>query len=169
MKTAPVFAILLALSTPACLTEFTDYGSSYSESYTGYGSAPVYRTYDATPYYGSVRPAYYGGGYGGGYGGSYGGYSGYNRYNYGRYNGDDCDYDRNDHHSDSKKKSSSSDRDIRITDYNQSRKRSSLPEGYHPPEWWKERGYSIEQNTYKTRDGEVKGKKSSSSSKKKKD
>ena len=155
MKSAPLFALLLALATPACVTEYSDYGTSYSESYTGYGPAPVYRGYE-TPYYGSVRPAYYGG--------SYGSYSGYDRY---RYDRDDCDDNRSYRRDDDRKKSDSSSRDIRITDYNQSRKRGSLPEGYHPPEWWKARGYSLEQNTYKNRDGEERGRGASDKKKKK--
>lgn len=166
MKTTPLFAALLVLATPACvISDFAEYDSGYSQSYTGYSSTPVYRGYNSTPYYGSVRPAYYGGGYGGGYSSS-----GYGRgYDYGRYDREDCD-DHNDHRhysSNDRKKSDSSSRDIRITDYNQSRKRRDLPSGYHPPEWWKARGYSLEQNTYKTRDGDVKGKKSSSKKKNK--
>jgi hypothetical protein len=161
MKTIPLFAILLALATPACVvSDYSGYGGGYSGSYTGYGSTPVYRSYSSSPYYGSVRPAYYSGSY---YGGGYGRYSAYDRYR-----GDEC-YDDHRHYSSSdKKKSSSSSRDIRITDYNESRKRRELPTGYHSPEWWKSRGYSLEKNTYKNRDGDVKGKKSSSSSKKKK-
>lgn len=161
MKTTPLFAILLAMATPACVvTDYSGYDSGYSESYTGYGSTPVYRSYNTSPYYGSVRPAYYGGSY---YGGGYGRYYGYDRYR-----GDECYDDHRHYSSGDKKKSSSSSRDIRITDYNESRKRRELPTGYHPPEWWKDRGYSLEKNTYKNREGDVKGKKSSSSSKKKK-
>lgn len=165
MKTTPLFAILLAMATPACIiSDYSGYESGYTESYTGYGSPPIYRSYNSYPYYGSVRPSYYGG-YGSGYyGGGYGRYAGYDRYR-----GDECyDHYRNDHSRDNKKSSASS-RDIRITDYNESRNRRELPTGYHSPEWWKSRGYSLEKNTYKNRDGDVKGKKSSSSSKKKKD
>lgn len=161
MKSAPLLALLIALATPACVTEYSEYGTGYSESYTGYGPSPVYRSYETTPYYGSVRPAYYGG--------SYGGYAGYDRYRYDRFDRDTCDDGRSYRRDDDRKKSDSSSRDIRITDYNQSRKRGDLPDGYHPPEWWKARGYSLEQNTYKTRDGDEKGRGASSNKKKKKD
>lgn len=149
MKSLRILCLSLPLVLGGCLTEYssTEYTGGYGSSGSSYygSSAGRYRNYD------TYQPGYYSGGYGRPY---YGGSYGYNDYRYNQ----NRDCDDNDHSSSSSKKKSSSDRDIRIVDYDQNRRRGDLPDGYHPPEWWKERGYSLSQNSYKTREGDVKGK-----------
>lgn len=140
MKTLHALCLALPLVTGGCITEYSEgYGSS---GY--YGSPGVYRTYDNYP------PAYYSSGYRRPY---YPGSYGYNNY---RYNQSDCEEDHR--KEGSSKKKSTSTRDLRLVDYDQNRHKGDLPDGYHSPEWWKEHGYSLGQNTYKNREGEVKGK-----------
>ena len=70
------------------------------------------------------------------------------------------------HHKEDKR---SDERKIRLVNYRQGDHKGDKPQGYHPPEWWKERGYSLKKNTFKDRDGEYRGAKSPELNKKKKD
>ncbi|QQL45512.1 hypothetical protein [Sulfuriroseicoccus oceanibius] len=47
--------------------------------------------------------------------------------------------------------------DLKLVKYRQGKHRGDKPKGYHPPEWWKERGYSLKKNTFKDRDGKYRG------------
>ena len=52
---------------------------------------------------------------------------------------------------------------MKLVRYNERDRRGNLPSGYHSAEWYKNRGYSLKQNTYRERDGDTRGRESSRS------
>ena len=146
--------------------------------YYGGGGGSVYReTYVDDDY----EPGYssYNRGYGGSYGGGYGGGVVYtNSYYYGGRYYDSCPYchhhpctcrsrhsdvrivrrESHDHdHRSSSNNNNSKDNDIKLVRYRQGGGHGDLPSGYHDPQWFKNRGISVKQNTFKERDGDLRG------------
>ncbi len=119
--------------------------------------------------------------YGGGYGG--GGVVYTNSYYYGGRYYDYCPYchhhpctchsrhsdvrivrresHNHDHDRDHRSSSNSKDNDIKLVRYRQGGSKGDLPSGYHDPQWFKNRGISLKQNTFKDRDGDNRGRSSS--------
>jgi hypothetical protein len=130
------------------------YGGGYYDEGYGYDGwaeeyydyhPPVYRSYVT---YGSAWPYYYGGRY----------YS-YRWWNDDRYRGYCHDHGSN--HDRYRKRRSSEE--IKLVRY-RGDDRGRLPSGYHSDQWYKDRGYSLKSNTYRERDGDLRGRRPSSSS-----
>jgi hypothetical protein len=134
-------------------------GYAGSDSYSGYGSQPFFSgsvgSYYSTGY---ARP-YYPGSYGYGGGGPRyyrGGYDRYDHhYNHSSNHSSNHDYDRGRSYSSSNHNRSSGDaiRLVKVRDGSY----GNLPEGYHSKEYFKNRGLSLSQNVYETRDGDRRG------------
>ncbi len=75
----------------------------------------------------------------------------------------DRDWDRSHGRSDRDRDNDRRGNDMKLVRYRQD-DHSNLPRGYHSADWYKKRGYSLKQNTYVQRDGDVRGRKPSSSS-----
>jgi hypothetical protein len=132
-------------------------GTSYAGGYYGGGSytdwdtdyyayhPPVYRSYVT---YSAAWPYYYGGRY----------YS-YRWWNDDRYRNYCHDHGRN---YDQYRKRRSSE-EIKLVRY-RGEDRGRLPTGYHSDQWYKDRGYSLKGNTYRERDGDLRGRRPTSSS-----
>jgi hypothetical protein len=119
--------------------------------YDGYGGAYYDDGYYEPGYV--AGPSYVGSGYY--YGDHY--YRGHYRHDH---------YDHHDHDDDHHHRGSSRDDDnekMKLVRYNEQDRRRNLPEGYHSAEWYKSRGYSLKQNTFRERDGDTRGRESSRS------
>lgn len=105
-------------------------------------------TYRSYVTYGNAWPYYYGGRY----------------YSYRWWNDDRYRNYRHDHgsnHNHYRKRRSSEE--LKLVRY-RGDDRGRLPSGYHSEQWYKDRGYNLKSNTYRERDGDVRGRQPSSSS-----
>ncbi|MFN0130161.1 MAG: hypothetical protein ACKV19_26140 [Verrucomicrobiales bacterium] len=118
-----------------------DWGDDY---YYGY-YPPAYRSYVT---YSAAWPYYYGGRY----------------YSYRWWDDDQyrhyC-YDHGSNGSHYRKRRSSEE--MKLVRYH-GPERGRLPTGYHSEQWYRDRGYSVKTNTYRERDGDLRGRQPSSSS-----
>ena len=177
---APVLRWLLAaVAVSSGLASCTVYEEGYYGGGPRYGGGPVY---GGGPYYGGGPVN--GGGYGYGYDdwndeyysyhpAAYSGYVSYSTrcpyYYGGRYYSyrwwDDDRYSnyRHDHGSNhSQYRHRRSDEELKLVRYRQE-DRGQLPTGYHSKEWYKDRGISLKENTYRDREGELHGRQPRSS------
>lgn len=106
---------------------------------------PIYRSYVT---YSAAWPYYYGGRY----------YS-YRWWDDHRYHGYRHDHGGN--HDRYRKRRSSEE--LKLVRY-RGEDRGRLPSGYHSDQWYKDRGYSLKGNTYRERDGDLRGRRPSSGS-----
>ena len=119
------------------------YQDEWYDDYYDY-HPPVYRSYVT---YSAAWPYYYGGRY----------YS-YRWWNDNRYR-DYCHDHGSNHRRYSKRRSSD---ELKLVRYH-GPDRGRLPTGYHSEQWYKDRGYSMKKNTYRERDGDLRGRQPSSS------
>lgn len=137
------------------------YGGGYVATGVGYGYDDwndEYYDYHPPTYSGYVTyatrwPHYYGG--------RYYSYRWWDDDRYGRY--------RHDHGSNRDRyRHRRSSEEMKLVRY-RGPQRGELPSGYHSKEWYRDRGISLKDNTFRERDGEVRGRQPSSSSRSKKD
>jgi hypothetical protein len=167
---SPLARLLLAVLAAAALSSCTVYeGGYYAEgpAYAGGGyynggyydewsddyydyHPPIYRSYVT---YAPGWPYYYGGRY----------YA-YRWWDDDRYRDYCHDHGRN--HDRYRKRRSSEE--MKLVRYH-GEDRGRLPSGYHSDQWYKDRGYSLKGNTYRERDGDLRGRQPSSSSRKRDD
>ena len=127
-------------------------GGYYDEWYDDYYDyhPPMYRSYvtyaPGWPYY---------------YGGRYYAYRWWDDDRYRHY----C-HDHGGNHDRYRKRRSSEE--IKLVRYH-GEDRGRLPTGYHSQQWYKDRGYSLKGNTYRERDGDLRGRQPSSSSRQRED
>lgn len=119
------------------------YQDEWYDDYYDY-HPPVYRSYVT---YSAAWPYYYGGRY----------YS-YRWWNDNRYR-DYCHDHGSNHRRYSKRRSGD---ELKLVRYH-GPDRGRLPSGYHSEKWYKDRGYSLKTNTYRDRDGDLRGRQPSSS------
>ncbi len=113
-----------------------DYYSYHPAAYSGYVS------------YSTRYPYYYGGRY----------------YSYRWWDDDRYSHYRHDHGSNYQRyRHHRSDEELKLVRYRQE-DRGQLPTGYHSKEWYKDRGISLKENTYRDREGELHGRQPRSSS-----
>ena len=106
---------------------------------------PIYRSYVT---YGAAWPHFYGG--------RYYSYAWWNDNRYRNY----C-HDHGSNHSRYSKRRSGEE--MKLVRY-RGDDRGRLPTGYHSQQWYKDRGYSLKNNTYREKDGDLRGRQPSSSS-----
>lgn len=127
-------------------------GGYYDEWYEDYYDyhPPIYRSYvtyaPGWPYY---------------YGGRYYAYRWWDDDRYRQY----C-HDHGGNHDQYRKRRSSEE--LKLVRY-RGEDRGRLPTGYHSDQWYKDRGYSLKGNTYRERDGDLRGRQPSSSSRQRDD
>lgn len=119
-------------------------GGEWYDDYYDY-HPPIYRSYVT---YGAAWPYFYGG--------RYYSYAWWNDNRYRNY----C-HDHGSNHSRYRKRRSSEE--IKLVRY-RGEDRGRLPTGYHSQQWYKDRGYSLKENTYREKDGDLRGRRPSSSS-----
>jgi hypothetical protein len=158
------FAALVGVGLASCTVYDESYyseGPRYAGGYAGAGYGPGYYDDWGAEYYDYHPPMYR----------SYVSYSSYAPYYYGgryyNYRWWDDDRYRNychDHGSNHDRyRKRRSGEEMKLVRY-RGPERGDLPSGYHSKEWYRDRGYSLKDNTYREEDGDLRGRQPSSSS-----